>query len=109
MSSNLDKVYEELEALRNRVIKMDLKYSETTEILSLILKIEKECDKAEREEETIINSPCYTCPFDCDTTCEIYKRWLWKTEENEEEEKLIKDLQKNQKLLPMGHYGHNQK
>ena len=68
-----------------------------------------EADKAEREEETIINSPCYTCPFDCDTTCEIYKRWLWKTEENEEREKLIKDLQKNQKLLPMGHYGYNQK
>lgn len=51
MSRNLDKVYEELEALRNKVIKMDLKYSETTEILSLILKIEKECDKAESEEE----------------------------------------------------------
>jgi hypothetical protein len=30
---------------------MNLKYSETTEILSLILKIEEECDKAESEEE----------------------------------------------------------
>ena len=50
-SWNLDKVYEELEVLRNKVIKMDLKYSETTEILSLILKIERECDKAEREKK----------------------------------------------------------
>ena len=50
MSLNLDKVYEELETLRNKVIKMDLKYSETIEILSQILKIEIECDKAESEE-----------------------------------------------------------
>ena len=51
MSWNLDKVYEELETLRNKVIKMDLKYSETIEILSLILKIEIECDKVENEEK----------------------------------------------------------
>lgn len=51
MSWKLDKVYEGLEALRNKVIKMDLKYSETTEILSLILKIERECDKAESEDK----------------------------------------------------------
>lgn len=30
-------------------------------------------------------SPCYTCTLDCDTTCEIYKMWLQKTEESEEQ------------------------
>ncbi len=42
----------------------------------------------EREEETIKKDtyPCYTCTLDCDTTCEIYERWLQKTEESEEEE-----------------------
>ena len=44
------------------------------------------CSADMRKKSEEDKSPCYTCPLDCDTTCEIYKMWLWKTEENEEEE-----------------------
>ena len=33
-----------------------------------------------------MESPCKTCTLECDTSCEIYKMWIQKTEESEEEE-----------------------
>lgn len=41
-----------------------------------------ECPLPQKAEE----SPCNTCTIDCHTTCELYKRWLQRTEESEEEE-----------------------